>query len=52
MENDNRAARLSMFIPRDIHKALKQIALDNNMTLTKVVLRALIHRIRQERDLK
>lgn len=41
--------RLSMDIPENIHRELKLVAIDQNCTVTKYVLRAIVARLRLER---
>lgn len=40
--------RLAVDIPAELHRALKNLALKHNMTITKFVIRALIERIKLE----
>lgn len=42
--------RLHIDIPEGIYKELKLLAIQRNCTLTKVVLRALIDRLKLERN--
>lgn len=42
--------RLSMYLPRIVHEALKQISNDQRCTITSYVLGAILQRIKKENE--
>ena len=44
--------RLNVLMPADLFRALKKVAVDNNCTMTKLVLRAIVEKMVREGDLE
>lgn len=46
---DNKEKRIHIIVPPDIHKEIKQFALNRNISVSKYVIDAVMARIRSEK---